>query len=283
MLVGDVAFWQPGGGAARWCDRRDIHLSIDDLGFRQGVTAVERLRTYEGAAFAVNQHLQRFAATTSALSIKPLPHDGLSLQISELLKRNASVIGGRDMGITIFATPGLIGSGQPTWAMHLNELDVDRIQTRRRVGVPLRITAVQQPAAACWPRSLKVRNRLQYYLADMAAGDAAGLLVDADGSVTETSTANVAILRKGQIISPPPDQVLPGVTMSHAKRLAESVGMTWVHRRLFPGDLHAAREVWLMGTDAGLWFAHRVDDRVKPEPVTLRRLQDLWPPAVDYP
>ena len=160
--TGDLAYWQPSGGEPRWCDRREVHVSIDDLGFRQGVTAVERLRTYEGQPFAVADHLERFERTTFVLAIDPLPNNFDEL-IDELLRRNRSVIGGHEVGITLFATPGRIGSGLPSWALHLNAIDQTAVDRRRREGVPLIVTPIEQPAQACWPRELKVRSRLHYY------------------------------------------------------------------------------------------------------------------------
>lgn len=285
-LRGDVAVWQPSGQAMRWCDRREVHVSIDDLGFRQGVTAVERLRTYEGRPFAVAEHLERFDRTTFVLAIDRLPKDQFASLIDELLRRNANpFVKHQDVGITLFATPGLVGLGQPSWAIHLNALDAEAIDRRRDRGVPLVVTDQQQPAEACWPRALKVRNRLHYYCADRIATasslgpDAAGLLIDADGSVTETSTANLAIVRDGRIISPPAGQVLGGVTLGRVRSLATSMGIQWCHQLLFPQDLIDAQEVWLMGTDTGLWFANAVDRTPKATPRLLRTFQAAWPPV----
>jgi len=104
---------------------------------------------------------------------------------------------------------------------------------------------------------------LHYYSADafarQLAPDALGVLIDEDGSITDTSIANLALSRDGRILAPAIEQVLPGVTQQVVRDLAERIGLPWQHQTLLPADLRTADEVWLMGTDGGLWFANRVD------------------------
>jgi branched-subunit amino acid aminotransferase/4-amino-4-deoxychorismate lyase len=235
----------------------------EDLGFRQGVTAVERLRTYHGRPFSVPRHLDRWQQTTAALHIPSAASSRMEHLLSELCQRNQSLIAASgDVGITIFATPG-IGTGTATLGLHLNTIDHAMVEDRREKGQSLQITTVQQPANACWPRSAKVRSRLHYYLADQFARqqqpNAIGLLLDADGSVTETSVANVAIVESGCIVSPQPDQVLGGVTQSVASDLSLNHSIRWTHDRITTDRLQAADEVLLMGTDTGIWFASHIN------------------------
>ncbi|EMI15619.1 aminotransferase class IV [Rhodopirellula maiorica SM1] len=256
-----------------WIPAHSMKLSIHDVGFRQGVTAVERMRTYGGHVFRLADHLERFDATTNFLAIHKLPDRAAMVDlVCELLARNREAIARqRDVGITIFATPGAVGSADPTLALHLNPLNHSLNQQRQTQGQSLVITDVVQPPAASWPRSIKVRNRLHYYRADMLArsaiqkvssyaanSDVIGVLVDDDGSVTETSIANVAIVEGQTIISPEPDQVLGGITQTVIEELAASESLTWKKERLSPDRFAAADEILCMGTDAGLWFANSV-------------------------
>ena len=57
----------------RWGLHSSLHVALDDFGFTQGVTAVERLRTYDGRPFELPRHLARFATTTAGLQIAGLP------------------------------------------------------------------------------------------------------------------------------------------------------------------------------------------------------------------
>ena len=134
----------------------------------------------------------------------------------------------------------------------------------RTSGQVLAVTDVTQVPDSCWPRGIKTRCRLHYHRADANARqfdrDAVGILLDEDGSVTETSIANLAMVQQGQILSPPRSRVLGGITQIAVERLADAEGIPWIQQPIFPEQLHGADEVLLMGTDIGLWFANRVNE-----------------------
>jgi len=238
---------------------------VDDLGFRQGVTAVERLRTYQKRVFMLDSHLQRFKSTTSVLRLDGLPSESaITERLLELIQRNQSWVDEEgDVGITIFATPGVLGGSTPTFAMHLNRLDHNRIDGHCRSGQPLVVTDVVQQHDSTWPRSIKVRSRIHYYLADQTARsvdpDASGVLVDADQTVTETSIANLAIFESGAIVSPLDHQVLGGVTQKVAEQIARELSIPWKKDRISVERFRAAEEILCMGTDGGIWFGEVVD------------------------
>lgn len=249
-----------------WIAKSAMRIDVDDIGFRQAVTVVERLRTYSGRVFLLSRHLDRLKSSCDYLDIDGLPVAQAIIDlIDQLLARNQSMLDREgDVGITLFATPGTKSSGKPTFGLHLNRLDKDRNQKRVSTGQPVVITDVRQPDNEAWSRSIKTRCRIHYYRADrIAAGhqaDACGVLVDADGTVTESSIANVAIVEHGKIVSPADDQVLYGITQSFVEDLAGEQKLVWTRDRITPKRLRGADEVFLMGTDAGLWFANRVDN-----------------------
>ena len=85
------------------------------------------------------------------------------------------------------------------------------------------------------------------------------MLLDQDGSITETSIANLAIVQSGTILSPPADRVLGGITQAIVETLAEQQSLPWQKQPISPDQLISADEVLLMGTDGGLWFASSVN------------------------
>lgn len=251
----------------RWVEHDALRIPVDDLGFRQAVTAVERLRTYAGAIFQLEAHLHRWYATLEQLRIGGVASPEAMVELNaELLRRNRRWQQAEgDVGITWFATPGNNAGGQATLGLHLSSIDHRRVERRRRHGQPLVVTDVVQPPPSSWPRWIKVRCRLHYYLADRAArerdAEAAGVLLDSDGSITETSIANIAVVLSGEIVSPPAARVLGGITQQVIEPLAESAGIGWRKSVVTADMLRRADEVLLMGTDTGLWFASSVDER----------------------
>jgi branched-subunit amino acid aminotransferase/4-amino-4-deoxychorismate lyase len=264
-----LAFFQ-----GRWCSVGDVALSIDDLGFYQSATAVERLRTWGSGIVLLKKHLSRFDRSCHELRIEGLPSsDQLADYVDQLrIQTLAQRPQDGDIGITIFATPGrrtqnLQGEQRPTLCIHATTLDKVRLDRLTRDGQPLVITNVQQPPSASWPRDIKVRSRLHYYLADLIAGDRVagglGVLLDQDGSVTETSTSNVMIREGNTLISPPEDRVLPGIMASAVFEVAEQFGLTLERRKLTAEELEASEEVWLTGSEVGLWYANEVNGTPK--------------------
>ena len=84
---------------------------------------------------------------------------------------------------------------------------------------------------ACWPIRAKTRSRLHYFLADREAAaaetGARAVLAHDDGRISETSTANIAIVRDGTIVAPPAADALPGISLGFARHLAAALGITW--------------------------------------------------------
>lgn len=257
----------------RWINANTATLSVLDPAVTQGVTAVERIRAYNGSLFQLDRHLHRWQRTINALTIQGLPSsDDLSARINELIGRNQHWITGQDaFGVVMFATPGL--GGTPTLVIDLYSIDLQTIANRIEAGSPIVITDVVQPPNASWSRNIKVRSRLHYYLADRVAHQsntaAIGILVDSDGTVTESGIANLLIVEDGQIVSPLPKQILTGVSLQVIKDLAEQAQLPWLEQRIAPQRVRAADEVLLTGTSCGIWFASSIDgsESLAPGPV----------------
>lgn len=263
----------------RWVDSDQLSLSVSDAGFTQSVTAVERLRAYGGKWFQLHRHLQRFASTASTLRIQGLPdQEELAKLMDELLSRNAAwlrkqseLIGESAFGAVVFATPGSVADGnrsaEPTLVMDLHAIDAAACDDWIRNGSALVITSIQQPPPESWSRQAKVRCRLHYYLADCAASDqvtgANGILLDQDGTVTETSLSNVLIVESGTLICPEPAQILRGVSLQVVIELAECLDIPVRFERINPERVRKADEVLQTGTRCGVWFANSIDGSSK--------------------
>lgn len=268
----------------RWVRSDRLALSVDDVAITHAATAVERVRRYGQTFFQLERHLDRWQRTTAALHLKKLPPPQRMIELLDaLVGRNAAWIAEHPShGALLLASPGVADS--PTLIIDLYPIDDLQMQRRIESGTPLVVTHVQQPADACWPRDIKVRSRLHYYLADHQAkqmrADAIGVLIDADGSVTETAIANLIAVRGDRLISPPEDQILLGVSLQVVRDLAALGGLNWTEQRLSPDELRSADEVLLTGTSCGIWFANSIDGSPKRVPGAVyqelrRRFEDF--------
>ena len=90
-------------------------IGLFDVGFLQGVTVAEQLRTFGGRLFRLDLHLSRLAHSLELIGLDP----GVSLAelgriANELVEENRQLIHpADDLGLTIFITPG----NSPTYAV----------------------------------------------------------------------------------------------------------------------------------------------------------------------
>ena len=239
----------------KWTPASELSLAIDDVGFLVGATVTERLRTFRGQVFRLDEHLARLR---SSLDIVGLNSDAIATEIGEAIpefvRRNASLIDAEDdWGIGAFATPGVSGSGQPTVCVYGAPLPFRQWASQFDTGVPVVISEHRQVPTNCWPAELKCRSRMHYYLADREAAvrqpGARAIVLDQDGFVAEATTANVVVYRAEEgLVSPPQEHILAGVSLGVLKELAALLNMPFSMRPLGVDEFCAAEEALLAST-----------------------------------
>lgn len=264
----------------RWIEASGLSLSVSDLAVTHAATAVERVRLYYGRLFQIDRHLDRWQRSVDTLMIDGLPsRDEMRALMESLVAKNQSWMQQNPQcGLVMFASPGMASTGAidvPTLVIDLYPIDPQVSKSRQQLGSPLVVTSIQQQSDQTWPRDIKVRSRLHYYLADRHARrtvpGAFGVLVDADGTITDTSVANVLIVEEGVLISPHPGQILPGITLQVVQELAKASNLSWSQDRIKPERLRSADEVLLTGTTDGVWFASSIDSGPRHPPGPLYR------------
>ncbi len=113
------------------------------------------------------------------------------------------------------------------------------------------------------------------------AGYDDAIFLTQDGHVSEASAANIFLLRKGTLITPPVTaDILEGITRDSVMELAEKeLGMPVVQRDVDRTELYVADEVFLTGTGFQIAPIIEIDDRPvgnkETGPVSMR-LQELY-------
>lgn len=258
---------------AAFVARQSLSLPVGDAGFVLGATVTEQLRTFRGRLFMADAHRERLRESLQIVGIDPVrPLAEVFAASAEVAARNHAVgPADDDLGLVIFVTPGDQPSqhrgmgGTPRTVIHTFPLAFRLWADAYEHGVPLRSVSVKQVPDACWPVQAKVRSRLHYFLADREAHaaepGARAVVCHLDGRVSETSTANIAIVRDGTILTPPAADALAGVSLRCAESLAESLGLPWKTRSLTEADLAAADEILLTSTPNCILPATRFNGR----------------------
>jgi branched-chain amino acid aminotransferase len=291
-------------GEVAWADgrvlpRADLAVPLGDAGFVLGATVTEQLRTIGGRLFLIDEHLARLQESLTVVGIVPPVTLAAIAAAAEAVAthnhavavaaRGGSTEPGPDLGLVVFVTPGDLpaqheGHGSPPRVVvHTFPLAFRLWAEAYDRGVALRTVGTRQVPDACWPVHAKVRSRLHYHLADREAHaaepGARAVLEHLDDRISETSTANIAVVCNGGITVPPPADALGGVSLAFARRLAERLGIPWYERSLRAADLAAADEILLTSTPSCILPGTRFDGQAVgsggPGPV-YRRLLDAW-------
>jgi branched-subunit amino acid aminotransferase/4-amino-4-deoxychorismate lyase len=249
-----------------WLKDSELSIAVDDLGFLLGATITERLRTFRGQVFQLETHLKRMRHSLEIVGL-----DGgrivaeLSAAIPEFVARNSAAIAPEDdWTINAFVTPGVAGSRRPTICVHGWPLRFGEWAEIYQKGLPVVVSDVRQVPDSCWPSELKCRSRMHYYLAELHAAKrepgARALLLDEDGYVAESTTANFLLYRENEGLSSPPDEhILVGISLGVVQKLAGALGVPWMRRRISVEELHQADEMMLTSTSVCLLPVVRCD------------------------
>lgn len=256
----------------------DAKVSVYDRGFLYGDGVFETLRTYRGAPFALEDHLERLQASARAVGIPlPVPLRTLERETQEALR----AAGNLDSTIRILLTRGQGPLGlDPSGAT--SPLRVILVEPLRPPPASLYLDGVatitvRTDRAADAAPGAKVTNYLASMLAlerARAAGAHEALLLDAEGYVLEGTTSNFFLVIEGELLTPPKALILAGITRAHVLALAGREGIPVRHGAIGRNDLASASEAFLTSTLRELVPVIRVDDLTigpgTPGPITRR-------------
>ena len=249
-------------------------LALDDIGFLSGVVIVDRIRTVQGIGLDVDEHVSRFLRSCLAVGIQLPLESELIRQVNECVVKNRPTFAPHDFSVVMLATPGRMGiyPPQPTLMFQALPIDWSRLSSWYQRGQRLSISTYRNVPATCWATAIKTRARLQYYLADQQARAvtadkfAAGLLLDTDGFLTETSVANVLIVEGHCLVSPCRERILPGISLKRTQRLAGQIGYQFLEEPLSVERAQQCDAIVLCGTTGCLWPVVALGERTFSQP-----------------
>ena len=133
------------------------------------------------------------------------------------------------------------------------KLWIEKVRANRRDDIVSPQVKVSANYAS--PMTAKVRARAEGY--DEI------VLVDENGHLAEGPTTNLFLVdAEGNLLTPPSEKVLHGVTRSAILELAKAEGIPVQEIPVKPEELLNASEAFLTGTTAGVWPVESVDGRV---------------------
>ncbi len=263
-------------------------VALHDAGFVFGATVTDLCRTFRHRLYRWPEHLARFRRGCQSAYFDVLFDDvGITQRAVELVGLNAELLDANDdLALVLFATPGPIGyylgqaisGAQPTFGMHTFPLPFARYRPWIEHGVALATPSVRAMPTDCVDPHIKQRSRMHWWLAqNQVPAEAQALLLDLDGNVTETASANFLLVRDGTIISPPRATILEGISLGVVRELSAKLGIPMTYRPISLEECYAANEALLTCTSYCIAGVRRINDREIPFPgPMLRRLLDAW-------
>ena len=271
VVIPRTLWWD--GNFVAWQDAK-VHVLSHSL--QRGSLVFDYMSVHatpEGAGiFRLHEHVERLLASADLVGIP------LELSVTEL---EAAVVE------TVRRNPGCTAVKVSAF---LPSIEVDVVPVDARVSVAIAaydpagdILAHQQnvpprrETARVWVEK-RVRNRRPDILAPQAkvaanyaspmlakwrareAGYDEILLVDERGCVAEGPTTNVFLVIDGEVLTPPAESVLLGVTRRSILEISRSEGLAVRETQVRPEVLKSAAEVFLTGTTAVIWPVESVDD-----------------------
>ncbi|WP_026791805.1 D-amino-acid transaminase [Pleomorphomonas oryzae] len=248
----------------RYVPSREAVVSVEDRGNQFADAVYEACQIKDGAIIDLRRHLDRLDRSLAELRIvSPMSRAAMTHVLREVARRNRVENGYVYWQISRGAAPrdhAFPTGVNPTFTATAKSLDVAAAALRYEKGVPV-ITLPDNR----WERvDIKTVGLLPNALAKQAAREAGAfeaVFVDADGFVTEGSSANVWLVDgEGRLVTRPAERgILRGITRSVLMEVAAAEGVPVVERRFTVAEMKAAREVFLTSAGAILCPVVSVD------------------------
>jgi branched-subunit amino acid aminotransferase/4-amino-4-deoxychorismate lyase len=264
-----------------WHSNSPPTLAIDDGGLLYGVLVTDRIRTSRHQLFRLDDHLFRFRQSCEICNVQLLAsHDELKTIVLRLVELNAKLIAdAEDLNVILLATPG--HANTPTLIGYTEPIDFPRYRSMFTEGAGLVIPPTKQLPADCIDPRAKHRSRLHWWIAQNQAHEidpkADALLLGVDGFVRETASANIVVVKNGELLTPQTGTVLPGVSLKFVQELCDELDLPFREQKLRPEDCYIADEIILTCTSWCLAGVSRIDARSIPWPGPIyQRLLAKW-------
>ena len=256
--MADAAQFKWGARNGRIVPVAELTIPAGSLAMRYALSAFEGVRGYLQADgktvrfFALDEHLERLAATSKIMRLPEPPAAMLADTAHQLLAANQAAV---DCYLRISASAVSLGTLKEEKAAEI-AYDMTLQPMGRKPfakGLSLAISARSKPGDQIFPQRAKVISnyagpRLAYLDARDAGYDDV-LMITADGCLSEAPTANLFLVRGGKVRTPRAcDAILLGVTRRHMLELCRKAGVPALECALLPEDAYDADEAFLTGT-----------------------------------
>lgn len=236
----------------------EMTVSVEEEGFAYGYGFFETIRVQEGRILRLDAHVARFRKAWESFFAAPFPDVTWKDVVDLVVERNG--LSETVAAVKLAASAGKPGSGERGIRLMLTA----RPYTHRLAGSPRKGLRL-----ATWPHgrqsALSDHKTMNYMLSRVAAdwakarGADEAILLNADGTVSETNTANIVCRMGGRLCVPVSEHALPGTMLGAVLEHLAARGIPVEHRRITPDDLKKADSVHLANALMGVVPVTEID------------------------
>ncbi len=264
----------------------EAKVSVMDWGFSGGDGVYEATRTFGHELFRLDDHLDRLDRSLAYTRIvSGLTRDEMAAASLKTVARNVDLVGADDeLTLWHVITRGdrLAGEVAPaTVVMYCLDIGFAGFARGYLDGVRLVTPGVRRTPPQCADPKAKLTNRMNQLQAKFEAAqsdpDALPLLLDLDGNIAESNTANFFFVSRGRLCTSTARNVLGGITRLVVFELAEALGIEAIEDDFTPYDVYNAEEAFLSGTSGTILPVSGLNavgvGEALPGPVTMRLIR----------
>lgn len=266
--------WMDGG----LVPREEAVLPALSPGFQYGQGVFETVRAFNGIPYFLEDHIRRLRRSWAELFPTAAPDPDWREIIRQVLGAN-----GLEQGPAMVKIVAARGERSTPPFDDIILVRAARYTHRlERLGTDgLHLALYREPRRTPLA-SHKTLNHLFEHLAGEWARDRGfqeAMILNPDGSISETNSANLIALFDAKAVFPESEHVLPGITAERTLPLLRGMGYNIEERKLMPADLHRADGVLLTNSLMGVVSANSLDGKPLGDgrQIASRLCRDLFP------
>ncbi len=245
----------------------EANISVFDHGFLFGDSVYEVLITCHGIPFKIKEHLQRMSVSAEEIGLKlPYTYEEFFREIN----RTIAAGNNRESYIRIVVTRGVgeinidpSSCLKPNTIIYISEFS-GYSEGLYKDGINLVIVSTRRNIKESINPGIKTGNYLNNVLAIMEAkkrGATDGLMLNAEGYLTESTTSNFYLVKDRVIMTPSLEcGILGGITRGIVLELARENGIHVEERMIRPEEIREADEAFITSTTRGIMPVTICDD-----------------------
>ncbi|MBM3643568.1 MAG: hypothetical protein FJX02_04385 [Alphaproteobacteria bacterium] len=276
----------------------EVVIPFRDRSWKYGDGAFDMTRTFDGRAFRMKEHIDRFYRSLRYLEIDPgLSPSEMVAHSEEVVARNEHLraqvgdwwVGQRvSRGVDAVGDEGWEHTG-PNVVIEVLPLPLAKRAKHFRDGADVMTTTARRTAPSMLSPRAKTHNYLNMIMAEKPVKalnpDAWAILLDENGNLAEGLGSNIFIVREGELLTPRERYVLPGVSRQATLDMAKQLAIPAREADIDLFDAANAEEMFLTSTSLCIlpvrtFNGAKVGGGTVPGPLT-KRLIDAYARHVD--